>query len=263
MHIIDWVLIAFVILSLGVVGYFIWTKKKQLTLLDLEAMPKAKQKSQKYKIVEDRLQRKKDIAKITVKKVFSPLAALVGSRLKAVVQKLNALERKYRHAEPEPQTQEDKEKTRKKIIQLMEQGEELFKEENFGEAEHLFLDVIRLDEKNVEAYEYLGEVYLQMKDYEHSVETLKFAQKLSPDDDRTYYDLGRVFQVQNDHQSALKYFKECVRLSPRNPRNLSSLLLVAIELKEGVLAKQVLQVLKEVNPENQKIQELEEMVREM
>lgn len=257
--IIDIVLIAVAVLSAIIVVRIVISKWKKLLLIDIDAMPDAKQRMQKYKIIEQRLQRKTQGAKTTMKKVASPLA-VVG---KSVYGKLVALERKYRHALPGPQTQEEKERTRQKISSLMETGIQLFKEGNYGEAEHTFLDIIRLNPQEVEAYEYLGEVYTAKKEYDHAIETLEFAKKLSPKEDRVFYDLGMVYQQQGNVKKALVCFEECVELAPNNPKNLDALLAIAVETKDKLMARQTLRKLKEANPENQKLAELEKMVGDM
>lgn len=254
--IIDLILGGIAVLSLVIIARLIASKWKKLLLIDIDAMPDAKLRLQKYKIIEHRLQRKTHGAKSTLKKVAIPFARAARSTYGKIVE----LERKYRHALPGPQTQEEKERTRQKIASLMEAGIQLYKEGNFGEAEHTFLDIIRLNPQEVEAYEYLGEVYLLKKEHDHAIETLEFAKKLSPKDERIFYDLGVVYQQQGNQRKAMLYFEECVTLAPNNPKNLDALLQLAIEMKEKIVARQTLRKLKEANPENQKLPELEKIV---
>ncbi|MBI2411257.1 MAG: tetratricopeptide repeat protein [Candidatus Kerfeldbacteria bacterium] len=260
---IDWVIIGIGVAALFcMVGLVVkyWNK---LRLLDLDAMPKAKQRSKKYQLIEERLQRKAKDARNAAAKGISPAKDAVVKHFSRWYEKIVELERKYRHAMPTPATQEEKEKTRQKIASIMESAVALYKEGKLAEAEHLFLDIIRLNPKEVEAYEYLGELYSQKKEYDHAIETLEFARKLRPKEDRIYYDLGTVYQSQGLQKKALAYFKVCVKLAPNNPRNLDSLLALAIEMKDRILARTTLRQLKEANPENQKITEFEKLVKEM
>lgn len=233
---------------------------KKLMLLDLDAMPKAKLRSKKAQLIEERLKRRRDGVMKSVNTVTGPAMRAAQKRFEQMYRRLVAMERRYRHGGLRPQTQEDKEKTRQKISQLMEEGTRLFKEEKYADAEQMFLDIIRLNSKEVEAYEYLGEIYTERREYEEAIESLAFAKQLNPKDDRIAYDLGVVYERRGDLDTAKRYYKEAVKLAPNNPRNLNGLLQIAIELKDKPTAERALNQLKEVNPENQKLAELGETV---
>ena len=263
MTVFDWIVLGVLIAAAVVLVYFVAKQWKKMELLDLKAMPKAKLKSKKYELIEGRMMRKGKDATTKVKGILSPVTASFKKTFDGMYKRIHELERKYRHATPEPKTQEDKEKTRQKVSTLIEQGAKLYKEENYGEAEAIFLDIVRINPKEVEAYEYLGEVYLEKKEYDHAIETLEFARGLNPNEDRIYYDLGMVHHSQGNFDKAMSYLKECVELAPNNPRNLNALLSLAIEIKDRFVAKEALRKLKESNPDNQKLGELEQVVKEL
>lgn len=261
MHIFDWILLALVIASAGAVAFLVSRQWKKLKLIDLQAMPHEKIRSRKYQLIEERLGRKTKGLRDVGKRLFSPVSGGVKTGLQKSYQKLLQLERKYRLSAGQPHTEEEKERHRQKIVALMQKGQQVFGDGNLGEAEQAFLDVVRLNPQEVEAYEYLGEVYTQKKEYEHAIETLEFARKLNPNEDRIYYDLGMIYDVQGNREKAMENLKECVRLSPNNPRNLDSLLDLAIRAEDRVVAVQALRQLQEANPENQKLSELQEKVK--
>lgn len=255
----DIVTLVLVLAAFGVLVRLFLKYRKKMTLLDLEAMPQAKLRSRKYQIIEKRLARKTASWSKSMHKVVDP----AGDGLQKLYKKLQQLERRYSHADKKPQTQEQKEQRRSKVAALLEDGAAKFKDENYADAEQIFLDVIRLSPKEVEAYEYLGEVYLARKEYDHAIETLKFALELNPNEDRIYFDLGNVFMQQGTLDRAIEHYKECVKLAPNNPRNLSALLNAAIEKKDRFLARETLWKLKEANPENAKLAELDAQVKEL
>ncbi len=261
MQVFDWILLGVVTAAVIIIVVLVIQQWKKLRLIDLDAMPKEKIRSRKYQLIEERLDRKTRGVRDASKRVLSPLRVKLSERMRRYHQRLLQLERKYRLAVGKPKTEEERERRRQKVAALMQQGEQVFTDGNFGEAEQIFLDVIRLNPQEVVAYEYLGEVYMQKKEYDHAIETLDFARHLNPNEDRIYYDLGMVHNLQGNTEQAMDYLKECVRLSPNNPRNLDSLLEIAIAAKDRVTAVQALRQLKEANPENQKIAELEEQVK--
>ena len=263
MQIIDWIILGIIIVAALAIIVLVVSKWKQLVLIDIDAMPKAKLRSKKYQLIESRLQRRFGDVFGGVGKVFGPVIAIVQKQFQQIYRKLVALERKYRHGGMRPQTQQDKEKTRQKVAQLMEEGTQLFKDENFADAEQNFLDVIRLNPKEVEAYEYLGEIYIEKREFDHAIETLEYAKQLSPNDDRIAFDLGTVHVQRGDLEKGKRFFEQAVELAPNNPRNLNGLLQLAIDMKDKPLAIMTLSKLKKANPENQKLEELAQTVKEL
>lgn len=261
MTLIDWILLALIVLALAVLILLLSRKWKKMMLIDLEAMPLAKLRQRKYQILEDRFSRKTGAARQGVGKFIGPIQERITAAVKAAQEKLVALERKYRHQSVKELSSEDKEKMRQKIGTMLETGAKQFKEGNLGEAEQTFMDIIRLNPKEVEAYEYLGEVFLEKKEYDHAIETLEFAKGLNPNDDRIYYDLGMVHRSNENQEAALENLKQAVELAPKSPRNLDALLDYAIELGDRVLAKNTFRQLKDANPENNKLEELEQKVK--
>lgn len=264
MEIIDWVIIAIIGTSFLVIALLVARKWKKMLLLDLSAMPAAQLKRKKYKLMEERFERKTKDALGSFGKVFAPVKGSIGDSWRKLNDKLVRLERKYRHAEVEgDDSKEGQEKTRQKIAELMEKGATLVKDGQHAEAEELFVDVVRLDTQNVEAFEYLGEIYLQKKEYDHALESLEYAKKLNPKDDKIYYVLGKVYQDQEDDDKALEYFKQAVELADSNPRNLDALVYAALDAEDKLLARQMINKLRKVNPEHGKLEEMEERMTEI
>ncbi|OGY87111.1 MAG: hypothetical protein A2233_01530 [Candidatus Kerfeldbacteria bacterium RIFOXYA2_FULL_38_24] len=263
MQIIDWILIIIAVIALAVVVFFISRRWKKLLLLDVAAMPKAKIHSQKYKIIEERLQRKTKAVIFGAKKIFRPAQGGTNDFFTHWHGKLKQLESKYKNVRATPKNQEEKEQTRQKIAQLMDKGMQFCKSNNYVEAENVFVDIVRLDPKNAEAYEYLGEIYLHKKEYDHACESLEFAKKIDPKNDRIYYALGQVYQERGSMEEAKDCFKQSVELAPKSPRNISAQLELAFMMKDRLTARQALNQLKEANPENQKIAEFEQRIAQI
>jgi len=158
-------------------------------------------------------------------------------------------------------TAEEKESNRQKVNKLFVEAELAFKAEDWSEAEKKYLEIISLDMKNIEAYEKLGWTYFEIKDYEHAKETFEFIKKLNSKNDEIYFGLGEVYSVMDRKEEALLNFKEAVMLSPNSPKNLDALLNLAIEMKDKFLAESTFDKFKQVNPENQKLDELKGKVQ--
>ncbi|MEK7532689.1 MAG: tetratricopeptide repeat protein, partial [Patescibacteria group bacterium] len=151
------------------------------------------------------------------------------------------------------------------------------------------------DNRHAGAYRGLGKVYMKNGQHEQADETFLFLLKLTPHDDTVYVKLGQnayqagdrpkaidyyergvaanpnvplrhfelaeLYREDGQAEKAMKEYKKAVELEENNPRYLDGLLNSVIELGKVKEAKELLRVLKEANPENQKLEEFEERIR--
>lgn len=255
-------LAALCLISLGVL---VVGKLKRLALLDLDAMPDARMKVRKHSLIEERLERKLGGMRGKIKQSTSPAWLKVKAWLSLQYKKLINLEEKYRQSalRLKPKTLEEKEKSRQRVALLVEDGKKLVEQEQYVEAEKKFIEAVSIDPKQVEAFEYLGEIYYYQKDFDHALETLSFAQTLNPKNDRIFLDMGTIKVEQGRLEEALLDLKKAVELSPNNPKNLNTLLDTAISAKRKFEAQKAFEQLAAVNPENQKLPEYKEVVEKL
>lgn len=64
-------------------------------------------------------------------------------------------------------------------------------------------------------------------------------------------------------QKAIKSYQDALNLEPNNPKYVSALLELSIEARNKSLAVRTFDKLKQVNPENEKLDELEKEVNNM
>lgn len=254
---IELILLAVALLALGVVVWIAMKHAKRLVLLDLDAMPEARQRVRKQSLIEERLERKLSSMRGAIKQSTQPAWAKLYQWLRQQYQKLIALEQKYRHsaARLKPKTQEEKEKLRQRIALLMDEGNKHLEQSQYLEAEKKFIEVVSVDSKNVEAFEHLGEIYYYQKDFDHALETLTFAKRLNPKGDHIFLDMGLIKMEQGKLDQAMSDLKKAVELSPNSPKNLDALLTVALQAKKKYEATRAYDQLAKVNPENQKLPE--------
>lgn len=261
MQTIDWIIVgvmaAAVLASLAVV----LRKWKVLRTIDVAAMPEVQVRKKKYDLIEQRLNRKVQGRGESLTAGFRAVGQVIAGMFKTLFDKLVEQERKYRMAGiGADQSTEGKEKTRQKVAGLMEEARTHFEAENIVEAENILVDVIRLQPQEKDAYTMLAQVYMKKKEFETAVETLKHLRKLTDDEEQVYYDLGRAYEGAEEWEHAVESYKQAVEIAPKNPRNLNSLLHAAIEVSDRFLARDALRRLKEADPENGKIKELEEKI---
>lgn len=247
--------------SATVLLVIILRKFSLLATIDVDAVPQEKVEQKKEDIIEMRLKRKWEWLKNKISLVFSPVLKGLGNIFKSIYNKALELEKYYQE---KAQPVSDKATlNQQKVRALISEGEELIKSEEYAEAEKRFIQVISLDHMNIAAYDNLGKVYLGQKDYEHAIEALQHALKLNDQDSSVYHDLGLVYKEIEDLEKSVLYLKKAVKLDPNNPKHLDALIEISILDKDKFLAHETFRKLKKVNPENQKLSEIEKQINEI
>lgn len=148
---------------------------------------------------------------------------------------------------------------------LLDEARKLVDGGKSKDAEKKFLEVIKLDPKNIEAYRGLGDLYINQKQYAEAKEIYNFLIKLnSVSVNRKsdyYFNLALVNKLEGANGEAYNYALQALELVPNNPRYLDFIIDLSIIEGDKVGARKHLARLKEVNPENQKIANWEESLK--
>lgn len=289
--IIDIILIGIIIVSLTIILFIIFKKFPIISSINIDKIPRHKQKELKDGLLEERLKRKFLFFKEKTSSKAKPFKDNLKNKLKKIYIKILELEKQYKK---DINKEKGPEEIKSKIDLLFDEAKELVKNEKYNEAEKKYIEIISLDNRNKEAYKSLAEIYLQLKQFEHAKDTYKFILKMDSLDNSVYSGLGRIATQEGNFKEAekeylqsisinnqiasnyidlgdiylaldkkgkaLESYQEAVKLEPNNPKNLDKLVEMAIELKNKHLAQSAYEKLKEVNPENQKLRELEEKI---
>jgi len=260
-NIIPLVLISF---SLLIILVIIVRKFSALANLDVENMPAEKEAKFKEQIATSRLKRNLTKWNSRLTKVFR----VGGGKLKDLFSwsfdKLHEMKKEYSTPE-EPKSPEEKET---KIKELFFKSEDLDERENFEEKEKNLIKIIEFDSKNIEAFLELGELYFENKKYEEAKQAFAHVLKLLADDDiekqaKIYYDLSLIYKETGENDEARETIKMATKLVPNNPRYLDAMLEISIMNKDKSLAAETLGKLKEVNPENAKLEDFSEKIERL
>src|SRR5258706_201229 len=94
--------------------------------------------------------------------------------------------------------------------------EELLRQGLIEEAKEKIQEELQRNPSSVEAYNLLGIIYRDQKDYANALEAFQRALKLDPNSTRTRNNLGNVYVAQEKPDLAEKEFRAVVRLDPAN-----------------------------------------------
>ncbi|HBK34723.1 MAG: hypothetical protein UU08_C0019G0001 [Candidatus Uhrbacteria bacterium GW2011_GWE2_40_58] len=257
-----WIIFSFFLICSGLVflGWLLWKKVPQLRVIDVEAIPEERERKVKERILLERFQRIQSSKFGGVERVARQTGKGLSKYGRRAVQKLYALEQYYQKLKKSSEAGSEK-LGQEGVKRLLEEAEELIKQEEYIPAEKRYIEIISHHPKQIHAYEGLGNMYLKLKKYDQARETLEFAARLNGEDASVQMSLSELEMMQGNTKEALEHARRAVDIRSRNPRYLDFYLESALVAKEKEEAKKGLDLLKEVNPDNQKIAEFEERVK--
>lgn len=249
--------ISIAIVSVLTILFVVVRNIPKLRVIDVQSIPEERTRELKEKIIMEKLSRAGRTKLKIFAKIFSSLVKILSRLGRRAVQKLYAIEQYYQKLN-RAATEGQHAYSHDIIKKLTTEAGELIKQDEFIPAEKIFIDIISHNPKSVDAYEGLGNMYLKKGELEQAKETLKFALRLSPNDASVHVSLAELENQLGNHKQALEHFRRAVSKRSKNPRYLDFYIesaLVAGSLKD---ARNGIQLLKRVNPENQKITDFEE-----
>lgn len=242
--------LALLLIAACLTAVVILRKIPQLSLIDIESLPKPKEEEVKKRILLDRLKRRLETIRKYWKMFYSLFEGLVGS-WRAVWERLKSMERQF------------KIKDAGETKNLIDEAEKKV-ESSPEESEKIYLEIVAADPKNVEAYEGLAQIYQEKKDQAAEEEILQFLLRINPDNYVKYaFRLAEIRFAEQDFAAATDLMDKIIRKGTAEPRYLDFLIEAAIMSKQRKIGWSALRLLQKINPENAKIGEFEERLREM
>jgi tetratricopeptide (TPR) repeat protein len=253
-----------ILISLSVIIFIMVKKFSVLAAMDVDNIPAEKEAKVRERIISSRL--KRSIFKWSSKlgKIFRFFGDKIGILGKIFYKKLHELKDSYK-TEVILATG-DKEK---KIEELSAQAKEMIGEEEFKEAERKLIEIIGLDSQNLEAFRSLGDLYFENKNYEEAKQTFKHILKLMKDGEKeegtaeVNFNLALVNKETGDFDDALINITEALKYAPNNPRYLDTMLEISIIKKDKISALNALGKLEKANPDNQKLEDFKDRIKEI
>lgn len=252
----EWIFLILILGALGVIGFVLYRKFPQLRVIDVDSIRKERERKVKEQLILSKFQRTGGAKLQKVAKASSGAVYSISRHGRRAVQKLYRLEQYYqklKHSSNEGMHSYSNETIRTRL----EEADALIKQEEYIPAEKIFIDIISHNPKSVDGYEGLGNMYLTSGQLDQARETFMFALRLSPDDASVNVSLGEIELRQGEPKHALPYFRKAVERRSKNPRYLDYFIDVALQVGSLKDARKGIQTLKEVNPENKKINEFE------
>lgn len=232
-----------------------------LSILNTDNIPGEKEAGFKKEIIKKRIDR--DLMRFN--RLFSSnidrLKNKTKDALTFVEKNLYSLKNSY--LKNRPLTMERKNKIIKDLFKEADLAE---KQNDSNLAELKYLDIINLDQKNLRAFFFLGELYYSNAKLTEAIQTLSFALKLAIKEKKLgllaedlsiaeiYFSLAKAGLDLERLDYALESIREALDLEPNNPRYLDLILDLSIMKKDKGLAWTYFNKMSTINPENNKLQ---------
>jgi tetratricopeptide (TPR) repeat protein len=273
------------ILCIAGIGMIIKNKMHILASIDTHAIPAERDAAVKKRIITERLKRNIRFFQDVSVFIGKPLITFFYAFQKHVHTFYEGLiELRERHKKI-PFNKEEKSAVQEQSIsiveKLLQEARMFFEGEDFEQAEKKCIEVIGKEKKNREAYHILGEIYVQQREWNHAQEVIECHKKILKAEIRereqggedtsdfiteyanTLIDLADVYKKLDKNDRAFIVIREAVELQENNPKFLHELVNIHIILEQRLKAEKALELLRKTNPENKKLNELEEKIKEL
>lgn len=110
--------------------------------------------------------------------------------------------------------QEETSSEKSEVAGLFEEGDDFFRQGNYEKAEEFFLKAATRSPADARVYARLGIIYLNQKNFNDAIESLKVAVKLDKYNPSRHYNLALAYLGNNDRQKATVSAREAITLDP-------------------------------------------------
>lgn len=287
--VIDFVLGVLIVVGLAALFALVIRKIPILRITNPSEVGKFEQQQVRQQLVLNRLKRNWLKIKQKTSSLFSKSTNKSESNNKSITEKLSELEDFLK------QTIADRTSPERSLADYLQEAEEAIKNEDYEVAEEAYLEVLKIDPHQLSAYQGLGDVYLEQRDFEAAREVYEFLLKHGRaatsslglarvatgqgrlEEAREEYigalqltstaqprlELAQILRETGDYKESLKYLKEARKIEPQNPKILDFFIEVSILNGQPNQAREGLDALREANPENQKIAEFAREIRSL
>ena len=126
----------------------------------------------------------------------------------------------------------------------------LFTASKFEEAERILLNITSENQNDYDAYNFLGIIKLNQRDYKLAAEYLEKVILLKPGHSTAAYNLGLACQNLHDSEEAIHWYEYSLQLTPAYFDSLLNLAYIYKEKKEYLTSEFYLKKILELDPEN-------------
>ncbi|HLD82010.1 MAG TPA: tetratricopeptide repeat protein [Patescibacteria group bacterium] len=257
--------VVIILVCLVLIVITIVRKFPTLAMIDVSTIRKERDIKTKEKIIQERLERQLKFLFTKISPSMKKTVGVLRDAFRSLYKKIQKLEATLEE-KAKPKSKQESLHFKSKLEGSIAEAEELFFEKKIKEAEEKYIEVIRKDPKNKDAYKGLIRIYSTQDEEQQVKETSNYLLRILKDEKEkadTYCMLGEYYRNRKNFDSAVKYFRKALALQENNPKFLDFLLDVSIMVENKELALEIFEKLHVVNPDNQKLPEYKEKIEKL
>jgi Tfp pilus assembly protein PilF len=272
-----WLGVILLIVALAVVLFIILHKMPLLANIDVDNLPAEQATAKKSAIINNRIRRQLARHGWWWRNILSPIYAKIQGFFGRGYAKLQRLHRQQVKTKLQLQGLNEQ-----RANELLLEANEALSQGRVNEAEQLALESLELDQRQIDGFAVLAEVYNEAKKYKEAQEVWQYiikrlTQKYRAEELRRrpeakntkqkladyYYLLGQSYYRNDQLDRADHYLRQALKLAPKNPRYLDTMLAVSIMRKDRVTAVLILDTLTAVDPNNGNLSNYLEQIKQL
>lgn len=208
-----WLSLIIVLAALGTIGVVLWRRWKEIRLLDPETIRSEQERNVRDRILRERFDR-------SLKRWFAPMRRSMkrfAGRVSSSVQHLEDRLKCVSGMEHDGTRGGEKSFVSKRVRRMLREAAELEREGKTSKAEQVYLEVLKLDVRNFQAYRGLGALYFHARQYKQAKETFEFLVKIQGADDSVFAGLGKIAEMNGDAQEAERMYMRALSMNVKLP----------------------------------------------
>lgn len=289
-----------ILVSLAVIIGLLVRKFPELSLLQVEELPEVKEGKKKDEFLKKQVKKKNKEKLEKKRESWKPVIQMWKNWQLTFRKYVGEIERKF-FQQRVKKVREEHHASGQSVVQtvqtLLQDAKFALDQKQLDAAEKKYIDAIRLEPKNKDAYRGLGDVYFEQGHLQEAKETYLFLLHLTPADDALLLRLGEIEEENNNIQAAVDYYQkavllndatpsrfvkiadlmqrigqyetaleaafQAVELEPQNPKYLDNFIELAIICENKTQAEKGYQKLRLVNPDNKKLEVFREKISKL
>ena len=269
--------------SLAALFFLFAPKIAIVASIDIEAIPRERDTKAKDRILYERMRRRVKEWESFLSFALHPIGDFFKQFFKAIHHAYTRLsdarefqKKQWFKAQAEPPTEPaDAEEYKKQL----DEAAAFLNDERFEAAELKYIDLISKNKDGLEPYSGLIGVYSAQKEWEKARDVGEYCAKVyrgriktASEEEKPYLEfdaahqsalLADIYGKLGENEKAFQSIRRSLTLQPNNPKYLDAALEIAILIQQRLKAEKYLDQLRDANPENQKIADFEERIKQL
>ena len=225
-----WISILIAIVSGATVLFLVIRHWREIRLLDVGTIRAEQERKARDRIVRDRFDR-------LLRRWSAPLRQTGRRASQWFSHTVQDAEKKLGIVRPQPNPSAAADMPSGRVMVLLEEAAGLAREGKTSHAERIYLEVLKINMRQADAYRGLGELYLADRQYAQAKETFDFLVSMNRADDAVYAGLATIAEADNQLLDAERDRKRAIEMKPNSSLRFAEL---ATHYLKRAMAKEAL-----------------------